>query len=205
LKAQYEEARRLGVPLLITFINDRLPDAKELKFKARFSWKEWSEIAEGLHLWIGKCKTGFDGGADLVHRSFQVAASERSRARGFVNESAGAAGAGHQTYSLSEHQRAGRVKFAESNECRAYLIGSLPSEFIRATSTGINTRTNTDVESLAEKAPETKVLEAMSPPSLAPQLKVIPATFCKVPWMLSCIGWRMVGSKALTHWPKWKY
>ena len=128
LKAQYEKARRLGVPLRITFINDGVT-ATTIQETSPWFQIEWSKDS---HLWIGKCTFGFDGGADLVHRTRAATMnSAKDGARHFATDSADARETERVTYTITNEQtRKKRIQFAESNECRTFLVDSCPDEFL---------------------------------------------------------------------------
>jgi len=127
LKAHFEKARRLGVPLCITFTNDHVT-AAIIEEKSRFYWREWSKDDE--HLWIGRCATGFDGGAYLLHRSQAALNDATNGAWHFVNIGEEAERENTTSYSINEQSGGKRIRFAESNEYRTYLIDSLPTEFL---------------------------------------------------------------------------
>jgi len=122
LKTQYEKARQMGVHLNITFTNDRVTVARGYS-------KEWSKEE---HLWIGKCRTGFDGGADLVHRSLAaISKNVMHEAWHFVNQGA-STGEEEQVntcYSINEKSSRKRIRFGKS-EYRTFLKGSSYNEFI---------------------------------------------------------------------------
>ena len=129
LKAQYEKARQLGLSICITFINDHVT-AATIQEESRWCWREWSKEE---HLWIGKCRTGFDGGADLVHRSLAaISKNVVHEAWHFVNQGAstGEEEQANTCYSINEQSSRKRIRFAESYEYRTYSKDSLPTEFI---------------------------------------------------------------------------
>lgn len=122
LKAQYEEARLKGVSLCLTFSNKGLPCADVLKHKARFFPREWNEDDQ---LWIGKCGSGFDGGASIIHQcSEESAASLKKNDRSDKTEHSSLT-----VYNIDEMSDRKKVNFSASVECRTYRIGSIPTEF----------------------------------------------------------------------------
>ena len=128
LRVQYEKARQLGLSICITFINDHVT-AATIKEKSRWCWREWSK--DDKHLWIGKCTTGFDGGADLVNRTLQAISNNvMGGVWHFVNEGASTVEAegAKMCYNINEQSGRKSIRFGES-EYRSYSKGSLPTEF----------------------------------------------------------------------------
>ena len=118
LKSRYEDAQVNGSLLFITFTNDGLSDATTLQYKASFFPKEWNRDD---HRWIGKCRSGFDGGSHREHRHSIDSPSLLTHAN--IPQHAHM-----KTYCISEKSESRKVHFAESLECRTYEIGSLPPE-----------------------------------------------------------------------------
>lgn len=129
LRVQYEEARRKTTPLFITFINDSLPSVADLKYKSRFFNQEWSKDDQ---VWMGKCRTGFDGGAWMVHQNRMKTVKVLESVTGSAPDSFDS---GRQTYSITDKSRIQKVQFSQRNECRTFLIGSLPTKFLEARGT----------------------------------------------------------------------
>jgi hypothetical protein len=130
LQSQFEEAVTKGRTLRITFVNKFVTKKSVERFK--LSEQEWTK--DGI--WRGKCKNGWDGGADFFHKGFLKRVEDRTahisraetihHARRFDVLEKQPDNSGWRTFTGQSTKRC--IRFAKSFEFRSFLPDSMPSE-----------------------------------------------------------------------------
>lgn len=126
LKARYKEAREKGVALRVTFINTNVTSASIARY--RYFGKDWTH--EGL--WLGKCRTGWDGGEAFAARISAPLEADFNAGQHLVDavgSGEGEASEASQMDGCIGGKREG-VRFAASVKCRTFDVYSLPGEFV---------------------------------------------------------------------------
>jgi hypothetical protein len=116
LRESYLEARNVGEPLRVTFINTNVTDETMVR-ASRWVAREWTEEGQ----WQGKCQSGWDGGASLCQKQPLSNPKLDTFIKSVlppVNES------------RVDNGALRKVRFASVHKCRTYETDSLPGKFV---------------------------------------------------------------------------